>query len=127
VLEEVADEEGRLQYMISTEATKDAGFYLGNGDYSCPILSLGGMCLKGWKDELRNIARIPCTIKEYRDKPTTLLSSGTIRGGASSGDHIDLLGNDELLTDVLTIASGGKVDGRIASGLTDIARRWRDM
>merc|ERR1711971_1075764 len=99
--------------MGDTTATEDAGFHFGDGDYSCPVHSLGLMCLKGWRNERRNPARTPCVLKEYLNKPTTTI--GAIRGGPSSGDHIDLLGNEELLSDVLTIASGGQVDGRIVS------------
>jgi len=126
VLEQVADGSGETHYLIDKAATKDAGFHLGDGDYSCPVLSLGAMCAKGWQDARRNPARIPCTIKEYRDKPTTLLTSGTIRGGASSGDHIDLLGNNELLSDVLTIASGKPVEGRTVSNVQAIVAGWDD-
>lgn len=125
-LQEDVDSQGRLQFQIHKEATKDGGFFLGDGDYSCPILSLGAMCLKGWQDRQRNPAWIPCTVKEFRDVPSTLLKTGSIRGGASSGDHIDLLGNDELLADVLTVASGGQVDGRITSNLEAVVHQWDD-
>mmetsp|Transcript_65680 Transcript_65680/g.108975 ORF Transcript_65680/g.108975 Transcript_65680/m.108975 type:complete len:690 (-) Transcript_65680:73-2142(-) len=113
-------------YIINRTATEHAGLHLGNGDYSCPVLSLGMMCAKGWLNEKRNPAKIPCTVKEFPDKPTTLLAGRTMRGGPASGDHVDLLGNDELLEDVLKIASGGDVDGRIVSELKLFTERWDD-
>mmetsp|Transcript_64682 Transcript_64682/g.179953 ORF Transcript_64682/g.179953 Transcript_64682/m.179953 type:complete len:677 (-) Transcript_64682:41-2071(-) len=126
VLEETRNLESKTEYIIDKDATQDAGFFLGDGDYSCPVLSLGAMCLKGWREPERNPAHIPCVVKEYRDRPTTLLSGGTIRGGPSSGDHIDILGNDELLSDVLNIVSGGHVDARILSDIEATVARWHD-
>lgn len=125
-LEEVGDDVETPRYGIRREATPDVGFYLGDGDYSCPTMTLGLMCIKGWLDDERNPSGTRCTSKEYHDKPTTLIAGGSFRGGPASGDHIDLLGNDELLTDVLTIASGGQVEERILSNIREIASRWDD-
>jgi len=125
-LEEVSGGQGQPQYLIKKDATKDAGFYLANGDYSCPTQSLGLLCVKGWKNDRRNPARIPCQVREYQDKPTTLLSTGSIRGGSASGDHIDLLGNEEMLSDVITIVTGGDVQERILSDIKEFADRWKD-
>lgn len=47
-----------------------------------------------------------------------------MRGGSASGDHVDILGNDELLEDILMIASGREVEGRISSGLRAMADSW---
>lgn len=126
VIQELGDDLDFPKWAIDKEATPDSGFVFGDGDYSCPVHTLGLMCLKGWKDERRNPASSPCTIKEYPDKPTTLLSGRTMRGGKASGDHIDLLGNDELLGDVLTIASGRDVAARIVSDIKDSAQNWED-
>jgi len=123
---ETGDDVEHPRYTIDTSASKQSGFYHGDGDYSVPVLSLGLMCIKGWQDERRNAARIPCTIKEYEDKPRTLLSGGSIRGGPSSGDHIDLLGNEEALADVLRVASGAEVEERIVSHIRAVADRWND-
>lgn len=126
VLEEVGDDEETPRYGIRKEATPNVGFFFGDGDYSCPTMTLGLMCIKGWSDRSRNPSGTPCTAKEYADKPTTLLAGGSIRGGPASGDHVDLLGNDELLKDVLAIASGGEVPERVVSDIRDIAGRWDD-
>eukprot|EP00931_Biecheleriopsis_adriatica_P042198 TRINITY_DN24054_c0_g1_i1.p1 TRINITY_DN24054_c0_g1~~TRINITY_DN24054_c0_g1_i1.p1 ORF type:complete len:547 (+),score=62.73 TRINITY_DN24054_c0_g1_i1:211-1851(+) len=125
---ETGDDAYRPRYSIDKDAfSPNSGFVLGDGDYSCPVPSLGLMCHKGWRDEKRNPARIPCTVKEYRDKKSTLMAGGTIRGGPASGDHVDILGNDELLGDILRLASGSSIDSRITSDLEAIAARWNDV
>jgi phospholipid:diacylglycerol acyltransferase len=88
VLRKTGDEHESQQprYVVHTEATRDGGFHLANGDYSCPVMTLG----------------------------------------VSSGDHVDLLGNEELLADILLVASGGSVDERIVSNLTSDTERWND-
>lgn len=125
-LEETGDDLETTRYSLKKEAAPH-GFHYGDGDYSCPVASLGLMCKKGWSNELRNPARIPCTVKEYPDTPPPFFERGRIRGGPASGDHIDLLGNEELLTDILTIVSGGDVDARIVSDLPAVARAWSDQ
>jgi len=124
-LDRTGDDVDSPMYSIATNATENHGFHLGDGDYSCPVLSLGIMCVKGWLDAERNPARTPCTVKEYKDKPSSR-SLGSFRGGPASGDHIDILGNDELIEDVLTVAVGGHVEQRIMSNIHSIAERWDD-
>jgi len=124
------------EYSINVSATKDSGFFFGDGDYSCPVLTLGAMCQKGWKDDRRNPGRTPCTVKEYADRSEgsrlfsrKAMQSGvaeTFRGGAASGDHVDLLGNHEMLKDLITIASGGSVAEHIQSSLRSFTERWAD-
>ena len=121
------DDIQRPKYAIDREAhSPNAGFLLGDGDYSCPVLSLGFMCLKGWNSEERNPARIPCTVREYKDKSGKSVISGSLRGGPSSGDHVDILGNVELLEDLLSLVSGGSLEPRIVSDLAEAAQRWDD-
>lgn len=148
VLQETGDDADHPRYSIDKAATDHFGFLLADGDYAVPVRSLGLMCFKGWKDDRRNPARIPCTIREYLDNPRVvgknangptgqakaspaqtmyaLLTGGYNRGGQPSGDHIDILGNQELLQDVLTIVSGGEVQERIISDIRAIADKWVD-
>lgn len=150
VLEESGDDKTSPLLSIDKTATENYGHHLGSGDYAVPLASLGLMCLKGWKDDSRNPARTPCTIREYVDSGTTagsdastlqaamaagashlqmvtaLLTGGYSRGGQPSGDHIDILGNPEMLQDLLTVVSGGQVEQRIASNLQSVADRWQD-
>jgi hypothetical protein len=38
-----------------------------------------------------------------------------------SADHVDMLGNDELIYDVLKIAAGRRLDSRIHSNIREIS------
>mmetsp|Transcript_12738 Transcript_12738/g.30319 ORF Transcript_12738/g.30319 Transcript_12738/m.30319 type:complete len:232 (+) Transcript_12738:2-697(+) len=126
-LSEHGDDVQRPKYIIDRDAHHpNAGFLLGDGDYSCPIPSLGFMCHKGWRNDARNPARIPCMIREYRDKSSNLVMTGSLRGGPSSGDHVDILGNVELLEDLLTLVSGGSIEERVVSNLARDAAKWQD-
>merc|ERR1712007_292751 len=89
VLEESGDDVENPRYVYNETATPHGGLYFADGDYSCPVHSLGLMCFKGWQNQHRNPARIPCTVKEYQDQPSGLLEGGVIRGGPRTGDHID--------------------------------------
>jgi len=151
VLEEAGDEEHRPRYAIDRDATEDRGFYFDDGDYSVPVQSAGLMCLKGWKDKQRNPAQTPCVIREYMDSSNStvadnlvakaaqtagelvgvqtmaaLLSGGYSRGRQPSGDHVDILGNELMLRDLLTVASGRELQERIVSNLRAAADRWKD-
>ena len=124
-LEVQGDDVQRPKYGIDRDShTPNAGFLLGDGDYSCPVLSLGFMCTKGWRSEARNPARIPCTVREYKDKSGKSMMTGSLRGGPSSGDHVDILGNVELLEDLISLVSGGSLETRIVSDLERTAQRW---
>jgi len=125
VFEDTGDEKTTPRYILDVGATADFGFVFGNGDYSVPVHSLGLMCLRGWNDTLRNPSGTRCTTKEFPDEPAPVLSGGFRRGGPKSGDHIDILGNQELLEDVLKVVSGmEEVQERIVSNLPDIASQW---
>jgi len=149
---ETGDDQSQPRLSLDKGATEHFGFHMGNGDYAVPVRSLGLMCLKGWKDDRRNPARMPCTIREYLDNPTSsgsrtandrstvqaakaagaspaqivtaLLTGGYSRGGQPSGDHIDILGNEEMLEDVIKVVSGHQVEERIISDIQAIADNW---
>eukprot|EP00405_Crypthecodinium_cohnii_P057826 CAMPEP_0206616938 /NCGR_PEP_ID=MMETSP0325_2-20121206/59296_1 /ASSEMBLY_ACC=CAM_ASM_000347 /TAXON_ID=2866 /ORGANISM="Crypthecodinium cohnii, Strain Seligo" /LENGTH=659 /DNA_ID=CAMNT_0054138743 /DNA_START=121 /DNA_END=2099 /DNA_ORIENTATION=- len=153
VVGDTGDDVNSVRYTVIRHATDHMGYHLGNGDYAVPLRSLGLMCKKGWQDPQRNPARTPCIVREYMDNPksaatvaddmaalqaakaagaspgqmlTMMLSGGHNRGGQPSGDHVDILGNKEMLADLLTVVSGGEVEERILSDLEDIATKWGD-
>lgn len=153
VVEDSGDDIVKPKYGFVRDATQNVGFELGNGDFAVPLRSLGLMCAKGWKNRARNPAGTPCTIREYANNPdknqkasesgaqawalnfaelspgdlmSAILSGGYNRGGQTSGDHIDILGNEAMLEDVLTIVSGGHVEERVVSEIQDIAGKWTD-
>eukprot|EP00611_Tribonema_gayanum_P026555 TRINITY_DN6353_c0_g1_i4.p1 TRINITY_DN6353_c0_g1~~TRINITY_DN6353_c0_g1_i4.p1 ORF type:complete len:502 (-),score=199.45 TRINITY_DN6353_c0_g1_i4:703-2208(-) len=80
------------------------GMRLVNGDGTVPLLSLGYMCSEGWKNDKYpfNPSKINVTTVEYPHLPAGF----SLRGGGTSGDHIDVLGNVELLEGLMAIAAG---------------------
>ena len=54
--------------------------------------------------EQLNPARIPIVTREYAHEPVPMVQD--IRGGPRSADHVDILGNAAMTTDILLIVSG---------------------
>ena len=76
-----------------------------------PLLSLGYMCASGWRNNaLYNPSSSRVVTREYQHRPAAQLTDN-LRGGPDSGDHVDLLGNHAMITDVLAIAAGCVPDG----------------
>ncbi|RNC52239.1 phospholipid:diacylglycerol acyltransferase [Trypanosoma cruzi] len=76
------------------------GVILGNGDGTVPLMSLGYMCRaeNGWK---QNVGRV--ITREHKHCAGSLME---LRGGTNSGDHVDILGNYDLIETILKIVSG---------------------
>ena len=68
-------------------------------DGTVPALSLGYMCAPsgGWTKhaDLYNPAHIPVVLKEYKHEESE--SKLDVRGGRKAGDHVDILGNWEMI------------------------------
>lgn len=60
------------------------GVKFGMGDGTVPLMSLGAMCVKGWKDDRWNPARMPIITHEFKHEPEGL----DPRGGPKSGKSI---------------------------------------
>eukprot|EP00796_Vickermania_ingenoplastis_P012029 gene12029-8282_t len=99
------------------------GVHLGNGDGTVPLPSLGYMCRapNGWK---KDVGRVVTMEFPHDTSQASLLD---FRGGRSSADHVDILGNHEVLDMILRIVSGveergGRVplEDRIFSNIDDI-------
>lgn len=99
----------------------NAGCDLGEGDGTVSILSLGSMCVTGWKQKRYNPANIKVVTHEVFHVPDAF----DLRGGASSGDHIDILGSHDLNEVVTRVASGmgDTVEERILSPIRDYASK----
>lgn len=89
-----------------------SGVYLGPGDATVPLVSLGYMCAGPWKkmSSYHNPGRVKTIIREYVEKSTTfdLLSTrleDALRGGEYAVTHVEILGNRDFLTDLLMIVS----------------------
>jgi len=81
-----------------------SGVKVGEGDGTVPLMSLGFMCVKGWKNDFYNPAKIKVITREYKDLPSQNMFS--LRGGPETGDHVDILGNVGLVLDILSIITG---------------------
>lgn len=62
-------------------------------------------------------------MQEYKHIPVRLLKDP--RGGPGTGQHVDILGNEELITDVLRVVCGAgqEVTDRVYSRIMDIASK----
>ena len=101
------------------------GILTADGDGSVPLLSLGYMCADGWigNDKL-NPSKVDVITKEYMHETSYSMTDPLARSGPRSGEHCDVLGNEELAFDVLKIVTGaGGVDTRIVSNIKEIAKR----
>ncbi|ESL06493.1 phospholipid:diacylglycerol acyltransferase [Trypanosoma rangeli SC58] len=83
------------------------GVIFGNGDGTVPLMSLGYMCraANGWK---RNVGRV--ITREHKHSAGSMVE---LRGGSNSGDHVDMLGNYELIETILKIVSGNAENGEV--------------
>lgn len=102
-------------YFIDREAFDEeqnlkTGTFVSDGDGTVPLISLGYMGRKGWKNSKINPAQVRTVIREYKHRPLTLFKD--LRGGPQSAGHTDILGNVNMIRDVLMIVSGGEVNDR---------------
>ncbi|KAJ9116112.1 hypothetical protein QFC20_000789 [Naganishia adeliensis] len=83
------------RHWIDTEITVQGsipevkkGVKFGEGDGTVPLLSLGAMCVRGWKDPKWNPAGIKVITKEFKHEPEALDLRGAAGKGADLKDHI---------------------------------------
>ncbi|RKP07295.1 Lecithin:cholesterol/phospholipid:diacylglycerol acyltransferase [Thamnocephalis sphaerospora] len=85
----------RIDRSVDNESENiDNGVFVGEGDGTVPLLSLGYMCVDGWRIPRYNPAGIPVYTREYLHRPASIVRD--LRGGAGSAEHVDILGNAEL-------------------------------
>ncbi|CAG8650933.1 22413_t:CDS:10 [Dentiscutata erythropus] len=124
---ENSDEDVDLPYkfskniFIDSAVNSDQDLYL-KSDGTVPLLSLGYMCVKGWKNPLYNPAGIKVITREFEHERGPGLN---IRGGAKTADHVDILGNYALTEDILRVAAGDgeKLEDRITSNILEYASK----
>ncbi|MEW5299264.1 MAG: hypothetical protein WDW36_002297 [Sanguina aurantia] len=105
--------ENRLEY----------GVQLSDGDGTVPLISLGLMCRKGWKTPRLNPGGIRVVTREFNHTPVSMMQDP--RGGPETGDHVDILGNFQVLMDVIKVVcgKGDEVTDFISSSIDEIAAR----
>lgn len=108
------------------DANMDYGLVTVDGDGTVPLMSLGYMCRDGWSS-LRglNPGRSPIYTREYVDDSVSLFS-GDIRGGPRAAKHVEILGNHEVIQDIVHIVAGqddSVREDRVHSRIDEISRR----
>ncbi|KDN40128.1 hypothetical protein RSAG8_08328, partial [Rhizoctonia solani AG-8 WAC10335] len=79
-----------------------SGVKIGEGDGTVALLSLGAMCVEGWKSGSKwNPHGVKVITQEMAHKPEPY----DPRGGQTTSDHIDILGSEALNMAVLRIAA----------------------
>jgi phospholipid:diacylglycerol acyltransferase len=98
-----------------------------DGDGSVPLLSLGYLCADGWrrKETGLNPSRAKVVTREYKHKQE-LVFEDPMRGGPYSSDHVDIMGNLDMMEDFLKVVSDIEtetIQDRIVSDIEEIAER----
>nr|VWP02474.1 Zn(2)-C6 fungal-type domain-containing protein [Ganoderma boninense] len=97
------------------------GVKMGEGDGTVSLLSLGAMCVEGWKRERWNPAGIKVTTVELPHNPVATIP----RGGGTTSDHVDILGSTGLNEIILQVATGAgeEVQDTFVSNIREYAKR----
>ena len=98
-----------------------------DGDGSVPLLSLGYMCADAWrrKESRLNPSMSKVVTREYQHKPE-LVFDDPMRGGPYSAEHVDIMGNLDMMEDFLKVVSGFEdetVEDMVVSDIMKIAER----
>jgi len=97
------------------------GVKMGEGDGTVSILSLGAMCVEGWKRPRWNPAGIKVTTIELPHSPDPTIP----RGGANTSDHVDVLGSTRMNEIILQVAAG--VGHEIEESFVSDIRKYSKM
>ncbi|KAH7102236.1 LACT-domain-containing protein [Auriculariales sp. MPI-PUGE-AT-0066] len=99
-----------------------SGVKFGEGDGTVSLISLGAMCADGWRRPRWNPAGIKVTTYELQHNPNY-----NIRGGAQTGDHVDVLGSNMLNEVILKVVSGHghEIKERFVSKIREYTKRIR--
>jgi phospholipid:diacylglycerol acyltransferase len=106
------------------------GIKYSDGDGSVPLLSLGYMCAGPWRDHNSglNPSGSEVIIREYKHR-TEFAVEDPMRKGPNSSEHVDVLGNHDMLADFVKIVSGEDADSvtdNIISDIKGIVKRIGD-
>ncbi|KAI8473073.1 MAG: hypothetical protein J3K34DRAFT_412117 [Monoraphidium minutum] len=93
---------------------QEGGVQLSDGDGTVPLLSLGALCEGGWRRRSLNPGGARVVVREYPHEPVFSLTDP--RGGPGASTHVEILGHDGVLADLLRIASGAADDAAAAGG-----------
>ena len=111
----------QLDVAQSQNGTLTRGVWQVDGDGSIPLLSLGYMCREWTRNATLNPASASTTTREYPHRALPIAVGGF--QGTSEGDHVNIMGNEDLITDILTIVAGATADvpERLISDIDDLS------
>ena len=110
---------------IHEQSNTRYGVQLVDGDGTVNTISLASVCLEAWKLEKYNPSKIPIITKEYKHEVSGSLSpDDMMRGGKKTADHIDILGNSELIEDILrlSVSPSLKVTSRVRKSTVRLSK-----
>ena len=116
-----------IPYQLDTGVSRPevglhAGVQEGDGDGTVPLLSMGYMCYDGWRNYPGlNPSGVRTVIREYPHLPASVVVHP--RGVPTTADHVDIMGNYELIADILAIVADTPVEERILSQLPQFAAK----
>jgi len=100
-----------------------------DGDGTVPLLSLGALCEGGWRTKRLNPGKSKVVVREYKNNPWPVYKDP--RGGPEASTHVEILGNEPMLLDLINIVTGRGQDTQdlYASNITQIAKNiaWDDI
>lgn len=98
-----------------------SGCKMGEGDGTVSLLSLGAMSVAGWKLKRYNPGGSQIITHELAHEPEAM----DLRGGQTTGDHVDILGAWRVNEMVLRIAAGKghEVEDHFVSDIREYASR----
>ncbi|KAF7321540.1 Phospholipid:diacylglycerol acyltransferase [Mycena kentingensis (nom. inval.)] len=99
------------------------GVKMGEGDGTVSLLSLGAMCVEGWRRPRWNPAGINVTVVELPHRPVPSIP----RGGGTTGDHVDILGSTGLNELIVKVATGvgHEITDSYVSNIREYVRKMR--
>ncbi|KAF8331369.1 phospholipid/diacylglycerol acyltransferase [Cantharellus anzutake] len=111
----------RVVNIDNEQAKVRMGVRIGEGDGTVSLISLGGMCVEGWKRKKWNPGGIHVKTIELSHRPEDF----DLRGGATTGDHIDILGSRGLNEILLKVAAGygNEIEDSFVSDIRRYAER----
>jgi len=97
------------------------GVRMGEGDGTVNLLSLGAMCVEGWKRKRWNPAGMKVVTVELPHNPVPTIP----RGGGTTGDHVDILGSTAMNEIILKVATGAgdEIQDSFVSRIREYAQR----
>ena len=129
-------------YALDVKATRNAedidkGVALTDGDGSIPLVSLGYVCAEAWRARGAKFGKKNASdafvtrlnpggaVVKIREYPHRALGvwNGGLQEGPGSGDHVNIMGNHEMIRDVVEAVTGhgGEIEERVHSGVFELA------